>query len=333
MTLLLGIETSCDDTATAIVRDGRAVLSNVSTNQDEFHAKYGGIVPEIASRRHASLLSAAIDEALARADVSLDAIDGIAVTAGPGLIGSLVVGVATAKALAFATGKRLYAVNHLHGHLFAAFLDTDIEPPYPFLALLVSGGHSQLVAVESASELRVIAKTRDDAAGEAFDKTARLLGLPFPGGPALEALARDGNPKAVAFPRYRPEPGALDLSFSGLKTSARYFLESDAAKAVSPADVAASFQAAIVDVLIDRVNRALDMRSYNAIVLSGGVAANTVLATAFRRVGERRNIPAYVPERRYCTDNAAMIAAAATRRGDLGLSDPLTLTANPNLPF
>jgi N6-L-threonylcarbamoyladenine synthase len=331
--LLLGIETSCDDTATAVVRDGRAVLSNVSTNQDAFHAKYGGIVPEIASRRHASLLSAAIDDALERADVSLDAIDGIAVTAGPGLIGSLVVGVATAKALAFATGKPLYAVNHLHGHLFAAFLDTDIEPPYPFLALLVSGGHSQLVEVESARDLRVIAKTRDDAAGEAFDKTARLLGLPFPGGPALEALARDGNPKAIAFPRYRPEAGALDLSFSGLKTSARYFLESDAAKDVTPADVAASFQAAIVDVLIDRVNRALDARGYRAIVLSGGVAANTALATAFRSVGQRRGIPAYVPERRFCTDNAAMIAGAAERRGDIGLSDPLTLTANPNLPF
>ena len=331
--LLLGIETSCDDTATAVVRDGRAVLSNVSTNQDEFHSKYGGIVPEIASRRHASLLSAAIDDALDRAGTSLDGIDGIAVTAGPGLIGSLVVGVATAKALAFATGKPLYAVNHLHGHLFAAFLDTEAVPPYPFLALLVSGGHSQLVEVESPSELRVIAKTRDDAAGEAFDKTARLLGLPFPGGPALEALARDGNPKAVAFPRYRPEPGALDLSFSGLKTSARYFLASAAAKGVSHADVAASFQAAIVDVLIDRVERALELRDYKAIVLSGGVAANVALATAFRRAGAARGVAAFVPERRFCTDNAAMIAAAAERRGDLDLRDPLTLTADPNLPF
>jgi N6-L-threonylcarbamoyladenine synthase len=331
--VLLGIETSCDDTAAAVVRDGRAVLSNVSTNQDAFHAKYGGIVPEIASRRHASLLSAAVDDALARADVTLDAIDGIAVTSGPGLIGSLVVGVATAKALAFATGKPLYAVNHLHGHLFAAFLDTDVEPPYPFLALLVSGGHSQLVEVNSATDLRVIAKTRDDAAGEAFDKTARLLGLPFPGGPALEALARDGDPTAIAFPRYRPEPGALDLSFSGLKTSVRYFLESDAASTVSRADVAASFQAAVVDVLIDRVNRALDAGSYRAIVLSGGVAANTALATAFCSVGARRGIAAYVPERRFCTDNAAMIAGAAERRGAAGLSDPLTLTANPNLPF
>ncbi len=224
-------------------------------------------------------------------------------------------------------------MNHLHGHLFAAFLDTDVAPPYPFLALLVSGGHSQLVAVDSARELRVIATTRDDAAGEAFDKTARLLGLPFPGGPALEQLARGGDPKAVAFPRYRPEPGALDLSFSGLKTSVRYFLASDAAKNVSPADVAASFQAAVVDVLIDRGERALAAHEYAAIVLSGGVAANMTLAAAFRRTGEAHALPAFVPERRFCTDNAAMIAAAAERRGDVDRRDPLTLTADPNLPF
>jgi N6-L-threonylcarbamoyladenine synthase len=331
--LLLGIETSCDDTAAAVVRDARVVLANVSTNQDEFHAKYGGIVPEIASRRHTSVLSAAIEDALDRAGTTLGAIDGIAVTAGPGLIGSLVVGVATAKALALATGKPLYAVNHLHGHLFAAFLDRDDEPPYPFLALLVSGGHSQLVAVRSPSDLSVIAKTRDDAAGEAFDKTARLLDLPFPGGPALEALARDGNPRAIAFPRYRPDAGALDLSFSGLKTAVRYFLESDAAQNVSRSDVAASFQAAVVDVLIDRVRRALEREPYRALVLSGGVAANTALADAFRALGAERNIATFVPERRYCTDNAAMIAATADRRGELARVDPLTLTANPNLPF
>lgn len=331
--LLLGIETSCDDTSTAVVRDARTVLSNVSTNQDEFHAKYGGIVPEIASRRHASLLSAAIDDALVRAQVELGDLDGIAVTAGPGLIGSLVVGVATAKALAFATNKPLYAVNHLHGHIFAAFLDRDIEPPYPFLALLVSGGHSQLVDVESATEMRVIGKTRDDAAGEAFDKTARLLGLPFPGGPALEVLARSGNPVAVRFPRYRPEPGSLELSFSGLKTSAKYFLESEAAQSVSRADVAASFQNAVVSVLVDRVERAIAMRPYNAIVLSGGVAANIELADAFRRAGAKHNVTAIVPERRFSTDNAAMIAAAADRRGEHGRVDPFTLTANPSLPF
>ncbi len=331
--LLLGIETSCDDTATAVVRDGVRVLSNVSTNQDEFHAKYGGIVPEIASRRHAALLSAAIDDALTRANVRLGELDGIAVTAGPGLIGSLVVGVAAAKALAFATGLPLYAVNHLHGHLFAAFLERDAPPPYPFLALLVSGGHSQLVEVHSPTNLRVIGKTRDDAAGEAYDKTARLLDLPFPGGPALDALARDGDPKAIAFPRHRPDPGTLDMSFSGLKTSVRYFLDSDAGKSARREDVAASFQAAVVDVLIDRVERALDTSEYRALVLSGGVAANSALQSAFVALGRRRGIPAFVPEQQFCTDNAAMIAAAAERRGDAACVDARTLVADPNLSF
>jgi N6-L-threonylcarbamoyladenine synthase len=270
--VLLGIETSCDDTATAVVRDARTVLANVSTSQDAFHERYGGIVPEIASRRHVALLSAAIDDALGRAGLRLRDVDGIAVTAGPGLIGSLVVGVAAAKALAFAAGKPLFAINHLHGHIFAAWLDTADEPAYPFLALLVSGGHSQLVDVISPTEMSVIGKTRDDAAGEAFDKTARLLGLGFPGGPALERLAATGNPRAVKFPRHRADTGTLDMSFSGIKTSVRHFLEADGG-ATAPADVAASFQAAVVDVLIDRVERALGRRGYRAIVLSGGVAA------------------------------------------------------------
>ncbi len=331
--LLLGIETSCDDTATAVVRDGVHVLSNVSTNQDEFHAKWGGIVPEIASRRHAALLSAAVDDALTRANVRLDALDGIAVTSGPGLIGSLVVGVASAKALAFASGLPLYAVNHLHGHLFAPFLERDEPVPYPFLALLVSGGHSQLVEVESPTSLRIIGKTRDDAAGEAFDKTARLLDLPFPGGPALDALARDGDPKAFAFPRHRPDRGTLDMSFSGLKTSVRYFMASEAGAAARREDVAASFQAAVVDVLLDRVTRAVDARDYEALVLSGGVAANSALQSAFTALGKRRRIATYIPERRFCTDNAAMIAAAAFRRGDAARADARTLVADPNLPF
>lgn len=331
--LLLGIETSCDDTATAVVRDGVRVLANVSTNQDAFHAKYGGIVPEIASRRHAALLSAAVDDALTRANVELHDLDGIAVTAGPGLIGSLVVGVAAAKALSFATGLPLYAVNHLHGHLFAAFLERDEPPAYPFLALLVSGGHSQLVEVHSPTSLRIIGKTRDDAAGEAYDKTARLLGLPFPGGPALDKLARDGDPKAYAFPRHRPDPGTLDMSFSGLKTSVRYFLESEDGKRARREDVAASFQAAVVDVLIDRVRRALDTGDYRALVLSGGVAANSALQSAFGALGQRRNIPTFIPEPRFCTDNAAMIAAAAERRAAVTIADARTLVADPNLRF
>lgn len=331
--LLLGIETSCDDTATAVVRDGRSVLSSVSTNQDAFHEKYGGIVPEIASRQHVALLSAAIEDALARADTGLDAIDGIAVTRGPGLVGSLVVGVAAAKALAFASNKPLFAVNHLHGHIFAAFLDRQEAPPYPFLALLVSGGHSQLVAVESATRMRVVGRTHDDAAGEAYDKTARLLGLRYPGGPELDRLAQSGNPRAYAFPRHRPARGSLDLSFSGLKTSVRYFLESEAGRNAPAEDVAASFQAAVVDVLAARVAAAFEAQPYRAVVLSGGVAANSGLQAALRAWGALRGVDVFIPPPKYCTDNAAMIAAAAYHRREVSRADPLTLSADPNLAF
>jgi N6-L-threonylcarbamoyladenine synthase len=330
--LLLGIETSCDDTATAVVRDGRTALSNVSTNQDAFHAKYGGIVPEIASRQHVALLSAAVEDALARAETSLERIDGIAVTAGPGLIGSLVAGVATAKALAFASGKPLYAINHLHGHIFAAFLEREAEPEYPFMALLVSGGHSQLVYVTGPNAMRVVARTRDDAAGEAFDKTARLLDLPFPGGPAIDRLAREGDPAAYRFPRHH-DRATLDLSFSGLKTSVRYFLATPEGAAAQREDVAASFQAAVVDVLIDRLARAAQRYDFRTAVLSGGVAANSALQTAFRSWGERARVETLVPHLRFCTDNAAMIAAAAERQGSARIVDPAALVADPNLPF
>ncbi|HEY6327269.1 MAG TPA: tRNA (adenosine(37)-N6)-threonylcarbamoyltransferase complex transferase subunit TsaD [Candidatus Cybelea sp.] len=330
---MLGIETSCDDTAAAVLRDGRSVLSNVATNQDAFHAKYGGIVPEIASRRHVALLSAVVEDALDRAGVAYADIDGIAVTRGPGLIGSLVVGVAAAKATALALRKPLFAVNHLHGHVFAAFLDRAEAEPYPFLVLLVSGGHSQLVAVESPTAMRILGRTHDDAAGEAYDKTARLLGLSYPGGPELDRLARNGNPRAYAFPRHRPGADSLDLSFSGLKTSVRYFLESEAGRNANTPDVAASFQAAVVDVLMARVESAFERDRYTAAVLSGGVAANSALQDAFRFWGQRRCVPVFIPPPKYCTDNAAMIAAAAYHQGDAVRVDPLTLTADPNLPF
>ncbi len=260
-------------------------------------------------------------------------VDGIAVTCGPGLIGSLVVGVAAAKAYAFALQRPLYAVNHLHGHVFAPFLDRADSPPYPFLTLLVSGGHSQLVAVESATRMRVLGRTRDDAAGEAYDKTARLLGLPYPGGPALDAMAQRGNARAHAFPRHRPAGDSLDLSFSGLKTSVRYFLESEAGRAAKPEDVAASFQAAVVDVLMARLKAAWERDSYEAVALSGGVAANSALQSAFCSWAAREGIAAFVPPPKYCTDNAAMIAAAAYYQRDLVRVDPLTLCANANLPF
>jgi len=330
---MLGIETSCDDTAAAVVRDGRDVLSSVATSQDLFHAKYGGIVPEIASRRHVALLSAVVEDALERAELRYADLDGIAVTSGPGLIGSLVVGVAAAKAYAYSLQRPLYAVNHLHGHIFSPFLDRPEEPPFPMLALLVSGGHSQLVAVDSPSRMRVLGRTHDDAAGEAYDKTARLLGLPYPGGPALDAMAQRGNPRAHAFPRHRADADSLDLSFSGLKTSVRYFLESDAGRNARPDDVAASFQAAVVDVLMARLRAAFERGAYNAVILSGGVAANSALQSAFRQWARSDGIAAFLPPPKYCTDNAAMIAAAAYYQGDAVRADPLTLHADPNLAF
>lgn len=331
--LLLGIETSCDDTATAVVENGVRVRASVSTNQDAFHAKYGGIVPEIASRQHVALLSAAVEDALERAGVSFSDLDGIAVTRGPGLVGSLVVGVAAAKALAAATDKPLYGVNHLHGHIFAPFLDREESPRYPFLALLVSGGHSQLVDVESPTHMTIVGRTRDDAAGEAYDKTARLLGLGFPGGPALDRLARAGNARAIAFPRHRAEGDSLDMSFSGVKTAVRYYLESDQGAAADKADVAASFQAAVVDVLMQRLNAAFERKAYTCVVLSGGVAANSALQAAVRDWGMRGGVPAFIPPPKYCTDNAAMIAAAAAHQGQAVRVNPLTLSADPNLPF
>jgi N6-L-threonylcarbamoyladenine synthase len=254
-----------------------------------------------------------------------------------------VIGVASAKALAYAARKPLYAVNHLHGHIFAPWLHTggappipqerDVEPEYPFLALLVSGGHSQLVHVDSPVAMTVVARTRDDAAGEAFDKTARLLGLPFPGGPAIDRLAREGDPRAIDFPRHRAERGDLDMSFSGVKTAVKYFLESEPGRKAAAADVAASFQAAVVDVLIDRLERAAARAPYRAAVLSGGVAANSALRAAFEAWSARTGIPGLIPALRFCTDNAAMIAAAADRQGPAVLADPLTLAADPNLPF
>ena len=332
--LILGIETSCDDTSAAVVRDGKHVLSSVATNQDQFHAKYGGIVPEIASRQHVALLSAAVEDAVERAGLTLSDIDAIAVTKGPGLIGSLVVGVAHAKALAFALERPLYGLNHLHGHIFAAYLDRDEEPAYPLLVLLVSGGHTQLVAVRSAIEMQILGRTRDDAAGEAYDKTARLLGLEFPGGPQLDRLARDGDATAVRFPRHRAAQESLDMSFSGLKTSVRYYLESQAGNLrASTPDVAASFQAAVIDVLMDRVQRAWEMEAYRAVIISGGVAANSALQAQMKAWGRANNVPVLIPPPKYCTDNAAMIAAAAYFQGESVRADPLTLTADPNLPF
>ncbi len=330
--LLLGIETSCDDTAAAVVEDGLRVHASVATSQDAFHAKYGGIVPEIAGRQHVQLISATIEHALETAGTTLAQIDGVAVTHGPGLVGSLVVGVAAAKAIAYAAGKPLYAVNHLHGHLYAAFLEQEKAPELPFLGLIVSGGHTQLVDVRARADLRIIGRTLDDAAGEAFDKTARVLGLGFPGGPAMDRLAQQGDPTAIDFPRSMLGTDSLDFSFSGLKTSARYFLESAEGKRAKTEDVAASFQAAVVDVLVAKTAQAQRRLGYTTVVVAGGVAANSRLRAQMSAWAQRSGVRLLIPPLRFCTDNGAMVAAAAYHEG-LAASDPLTLGADPNLPF
>ncbi|HVA37519.1 MAG TPA: tRNA (adenosine(37)-N6)-threonylcarbamoyltransferase complex transferase subunit TsaD [Candidatus Dormibacteraeota bacterium] len=339
---MLGIETSCDDTAAAVVEDGCRVRASVATNQDAFHAKYGGIVPEIAGRQHVQLITATVEHALETAGITLEELDGIAVTRGPGLIGSLVVGVASGKALAYAASKPLYAVNHLHGHLYAAFLEQDVPPQLPMLGLIVSGGHTQLVDVRDHGDLRIIGRTLDDAAGEAFDKTARLLGLGFPGGPAMDRLAQRGDAAAIDFPRSMVGAESLDFSFSGLKTSARYFLESPAGKRANPADVAASFQAAVVDILVAKTAQAQRRLGHRTVVVAGGVAANSRLRAEMAAWAQSAGVRLLIPPLRFCTDNAAMIAAAAyyERRSAFPTSlsaaravSPLKLGADPNLPF
>ena len=337
--LLLGIETSCDDTAAAVVRDGRVVESNVLASQDEFHREYGGIVPEIASRRHAEMAGAVIEQAMAKARRSYDDLDGVAVTCGPGLAGSLVVGVAAAQAIAFARDLPAYAVNHLHGHLFANYLENPDDPGQappdsPFICLIVSGGHTDLIQVESPARHRMIGRTLDDAAGEAFDKVARLLGLGFPGGPLLDELAKHGDPRAFDFPRSLLNGETHNFSFSGLKTAVRYHLDAHPAHAAErAADIAASFQAAVVDVLCTKTLRAAEALGIKTVALAGGVSANTSLRAELRRRGEALGVRVLVPPLAYCTDNAAMIAAAAFYRGAAARVPVAKLHADPNFAW
>jgi N6-L-threonylcarbamoyladenine synthase len=336
---LLGIETSCDDTAAAVVVDGRRVESNVLASQDEFHREYGGVVPEIASRRHAESLSAVIECALRTARCDFGDLDGVAVTCGPGLAGSLVVGVAAAQGISFARGLPAYAVNHLHGHLFANYLEDPqdpkrMPPATPFVCLIVSGGHTDLIAVDSPGRHRRIGRTLDDAAGEAYDKVARLLGLGFPGGPELDALAVHGDPGAFAFPRSLMNDGTYDFSFSGLKTAVRYHLDAHPGDAVDRrADIAASFQGAVVDVLCAKALQAAADLSVGTVALAGGVSANSALRAELRRRGEARGHTVLVPPLEYCTDNAAMIAAAAFYRGAAACVAPEALQADPNFAW
>ena len=305
---ILGIESSCDETAAAVVKNGREVLSNIISSQVPIHRKFGGVVPEIASRKHIENVLPVIDEALQQAKVDLKELDGIAVTYGPGLVGALLVGLSAGKALAFALDKPLLGVNHLEGHVFANFLvDEELEPP--FMALVVSGGHTALMKVKDYNNFELLGQTRDDAAGEAFDKIARVMGLQYPGGPEIELLAKGGNPTAIDFPRALLDK-SYDFSFSGLKSSVINYLhtEKQSGREVNRADVAASFQAAIVDVLVKKSVHAMEASGLKKIVLAGGVSANKTLQAELGAAVEAIGVKLVHPKPVLCTDNAVMIA-------------------------
>jgi N6-L-threonylcarbamoyladenine synthase len=336
---ILGIETSCDETAAAVVRGTPPgpgeILANVVFSQLEEHRPYGGVVPEIAARAHVELLDEIVAKALSEAGLKLSEIDAVAATAGPGLIGGVMVGLVTAKALALAAGKPLIALNHLEGHGFSARLSNGA--PFPLLLLLVSGGHCQLLGVEGPGKFRLYGTTIDDAAGEAFDKTAKLLGLPYPGGPRIEAMARQGNPARYPLPRpMKGRPGA-DFSFSGLKTAVRLLAE---AEKVDTADLCASFQAAVIDILTDRVRAAMAMfradfphEAAPGLVVAGGVAANGAIREALSGLAGAEGFSLTVPPVKLCTDNAAMIAWAGVERAALGAFDPLDAPARARWPL
>ncbi|HHU60850.1 MAG TPA: tRNA (adenosine(37)-N6)-threonylcarbamoyltransferase complex transferase subunit TsaD [Natronincola sp.] len=330
--LTLGIETSCDETAAAIVKDGTEVISNVVLSQIDIHQKYGGVVPEIASRHHIEAIFPVINEALDKANVSLEDIEVIAVAYGPGLVGSLLVGVAAAKSLAFATQKPIVGVNHIEGHIYANFLDGQSVTP-PLVCLTVSGGHTDLLLIPRLGEYEIIGRTRDDAAGEAFDKVARVLGLPYPGGPQIEKLALEGNKGAIHFPRGLQEHGNFDFSFSGLKTAALNYLNQAKQKdeMVDLPDFAASFQWAIIDILTEKLMAAAEKYGVNQVVLSGGVAANSTFRNYVQKCVDERGLELLYPPVHFCTDNAAMIASAGYFRYNAGYRSDYSLNAVANL--
>lgn len=330
--LILAIESSCDETAAAVVKNGREVLSNVINTQIAIHTEYGGVVPEIASRKHIENINPVIRKALEDAGVTLDDIDAVGVTYGPGLVGALLVGVAEAKAIAFAKNKPLVGVHHIEGHISANYVENkELQPP--FVALVVSGGHTHLVKVNDYGEYEIVGRTRDDAAGEAFDKVARAIGLGYPGGPKIDKLAKEGNPDAIEFPRAHVDDAPYDFSFSGIKSAVLNYINSAnmQGKEINRADVAASFQKAVVDALVSRAVRLAKECGMDKLAIAGGVASNSALRAAVQEECTKNNISFYSPSPVLCTDNAAMIGAAAYYEYIKGVRHGYDLNAVPNL--
>lgn len=331
-TLILGIETSCDETSAAVVSNGRKVLSNIISSQADLHAEYGGVVPEIASRKHVELILPVIDSALKEAGITLNNVDGIAVTYGPGLVGALLVGVSAAKAIAAALDKPLINIHHIEGHIAANYIThEELVPPY--ICLVASGGHSHIVYVEDYLKFKVLGKTRDDAAGEAFDKIARVLGLGYPGGPAVDRKAKEGDPEAIRFPRVNFADAPYDFSFSGLKTSVINYVNHarQTGEELSIPDICASFQKAVVDVLVDHTLKAARDFGVKTVCLAGGVASNSLLRETLAARAKKKGIRSLYPMPIYCTDNAAMIASAGYYSYVAGEFADYTLNAIPNL--
>ena len=330
--VILGIESSCDETAASVVRNGREVLSNVISSQIALHTLYGGVVPEIASRKHIEKINVVIEEALAEAHMTLDDIDAIGVTYGPGLVGALLVGVSEAKAIAYAKNLPLIGVHHIEGHISAHYIENkDLEPP--FACLVVSGGHTHLVIVKDYGKYEIVGRTRDDAAGEAFDKVARAIGLGYPGGPKIDKVSKEGNPNAIAFPRAKVADSAYDFSFSGLKSAVLNYLNGCKMKNIPivQADVAASFQKAVVDVLVEHAMHAVEEYGFKKFAIAGGVASNSALRSAMEEACKKRGVAFYHPSPILCTDNAAMIGAAAYYEYLAGTRSGWDLNAVPNL--
>ena len=329
---ILAIESSCDETSAAVVVNGREVLSNVIASQISTHEKYGGVVPEVASRMHIEAVSGVVEEALLEANITLDKIDAIGVTYGPGLVGALLVGLQFAKGLAFSSKKPLVGVNHIEGHICANYIQhKDLKPP--FISLVVSGGHTFIVHVKDYGKYEVIGQTRDDAAGEAYDKVARALGLGYPGGPKIDKLAKEGNPKAIVFPKANFHEETLDFSFSGVKSAVLNYLNKCKMQniEVNKADVAASFQQAVVDVLKDNVLLTCKKKNVKTIAIAGGVASNSTLRETLTNAASKRGIEVLFPAPILCTDNAAMIGSAAYFNFINGKISDLNLNAKPNL--